>query len=360
MSESHIQAGSRATIGSVALAHAEKRVTQAEAYAILAGRYDEKLSPRLRTVMRKVFRHPSIKHRHIALQPDSRLEQICDETPDDKVRRFTHWAVELSCRAARDALRTAGVSGSDLSALVINTCTGYICPGITSYVMERLDFPSNVRALDLVGSGCGGAIPNLQMCERLLTGADDAALAISVEISTTTFQMDDDPSLVVSNALFADGAAAALISRRPGRLQIVDSENLHVPSERESIRYVHRNGQLRNQLSLKLPEIVCGPVGDVVRRLLGRNGLAPSDVRHWALHSGGEKIINAIQSELKLTDEALHVTRAVLENYGNMSSATVWYVLADIMENGLEPGEWCLMAAFGAGLSVHACLLQAS
>ncbi|MDA1087191.1 MAG: type III polyketide synthase [Verrucomicrobia bacterium] len=361
MSEKKLQSGGGmdAYVAAVAVAQPDRQLDQGEALAIMQSRYDAELSDRSRAMMRKVFRHPSVQRRRIALELTESPGILCDESPDDKIKRFTRWAVELSCRAARQALLNGGVEPGEITVLVINTCTGYICPGITSYVIENLGLRAEIRAHDLVGSGCGGAIPNLQVAGALLQHEDDMALCISVEIATATFQMEDDPSLIVSNAIFADGAGAALISRRAGGLRIVDTRSLHVPLHREAIRYVHRHGgQLHNQLSARLPELVAPVVGTLVRDVLDRHGLTVSDVRHWAVHSGGEKVIDAVEEELVLGAGQLDITRRILESHGNMSSATVWFGLDRLMSNGRQPGDWWLMIGFGAGMSVHACLLR--
>ena len=132
------------------------------------------------------------------------------------------------------------------------------------------------------------------------------------------------------------------------------------PEHRDDIRYVHKNGQLHNQLSLRLPQVAGKTVGPaVLADLLDPHGLQPADIKHWALHPGGENVINAVRDEIGLSERQLRQTRDILARYGNMSSATVWFVLREILNDGLAPGDWCVMAAFGAGLSAHAYLLQA-
>ena len=170
--------------------------------------------------------------------------------------------------------------------------------------------------------------------------------------------MEDDLSLVVSNALFGDGAAAAVIWDRPEGFELVDSASFHMPEQRENIRYVHKKGRLFNQLSTTLPRLVRNAVSTVVSDLLAASSLSIGDVRHWALHSGGEKIINEVKAGLGLCEEQLGPTRAILSRYGNMSSPTVWFVVKEILDRGVEKGDWCVMMAFGAGLSAHDCLLR--
>jgi predicted naringenin-chalcone synthase len=179
-----------------------------------------------------------------------------------------------------------------------------------------------------------------------------------VEICSATFQMEDDLSLLLSNTLFGDGAAAAVVWKRPEGYELVASASSYVPEQRDSIRFVHKKGQLYNQLSLRLPDLVRKAAAQVVADVLGPRSLKPKDVKHWALHTGGEKIINAIRDEICLSEEQVQATRTVLAEHGNMSSPTVWFVLQELEKKGIAPGEWCMMVAFGAGLSAHAYLLR--
>jgi predicted naringenin-chalcone synthase len=212
---------------------------------------------------------------------------------------------------------------------------------------------------DLVGSGCGGAIPNLEIAGSLSRQNDGGVVvSVAVEICTATFQMEDDLSLLLSNALFGDGAAAAVVWTRPEGYELVASASRYVPEKRDSIRFVHKKGQLYNQLSLKLPDYVRKAAAQVVADLLAPRSLSHRDINHWALHTGGEKIINAVRDEIGLSDEQVQATRSVLAEHGNMSSPTVWFVLQELEKRGIASGDWCIMVAFGAGLSAHAYLLK--
>ena len=351
-----IEKNSRVRLAAVATAAPPYQADQREAADFFLRHFSGRLSPRSLGMLRKFLAHPSIRRRCFAVDnPDC----LVTEDPDQRIQRFTRWAVDLSVRASLDALGRAGLSPPDVSALVVNTCTGYLCPGLSSYLLERLGLRRDIRAYDLVGGGCGGAIPNLQAAEECLRAAGEGtALSISVEICSATFQMENDPSLILSNALFGDGAAAAVLWTRPGGLELVASGSRHQPEDREAIRYVHRNGQLYNQLSGSLSEIVNRAVAEAVNRVLATQGLTVADVAHWALHGGGEKVISAMARELGLPADKLLHTREILARYGNMSSPSVLFTLREILDNGVRPGDWCLMASFGAGLSAHALLLR--
>jgi predicted naringenin-chalcone synthase len=225
--------------------------------------------------------------------------------------------------------------------------------------MERLGLSRSIRVYDLVGSGCGGAIPNLQVAESLLkTNGGGVVVSVAVEICSSVFRMGNDLSLILSNALFSDGAAAAVLMTKPSGFELVASAGRYVPEQRDAIRFVHKEGQLHNQLSLRLPELVKKCAAEVVDDLMSAHGLKTDDIKHWAFHTGGEKIINAVRDEIGVPEERLRATREVLAQYGNMSSPTVWFVLKELLQNGISAGEWCIMVAFGAGLSAHACLLR--
>jgi predicted naringenin-chalcone synthase len=344
----------RSYIASFAVVPGPYVADQAFAEEFMKKHYGGRLNSRSMGLIGTCFSHPSINKRHFAI--DDPLELV-DEDPDRRIERFTKRSVDLSAEAITKALGRAGVGVKDVSGIVVNTCTGYICPGISTYLIERLGLSRSVRAFDMVGSGCGGAVPNLQAAEALVkTGG--VVVSVSVEICSATLQMDNDLSLILSNALFGDGAAAAVLWDRQSGWELVASATRYVTEQRETIRYVHKRGQLHNQLSLKLPDLVKKAAAEVVNDVLKGQSLAVDNVKHWALHTGGEKIINAVRDEIGIPEDRLKATRKVLSEFGNMSSPTVWFVMDEIGRNGVAPGDWCVMIAYGAGLSAHAYLLR--
>lgn len=345
-------------IASLSVATPPFALSQSQSLEHLLKHYGGKLKPRSLSIIRKLFAHPGIMKRHFAIDD---VNSFLTETPDDRIARFNRWSVELSEKAILNALANAGLTIKAMTGLVVNTCTGYICPGISTYLIEKLGLRRDMKVYDLVGSGCGGAIPNLEIAGSLANNsADGVIVSVSVEICSATFQMGDDLSLLISNALFGDGASAAVLWNRPSGLELIASASYYVPEDRDAIRYVHKNGQLHNQLSTNLDNLVRKAVLQVITKLLEQASLNVADIKHWALHTGGEKIINAVRDEIGLSETQLYHTRRILSEYGNMSSPTVWFVLNEILNDGVESGEWCVMVAFGAGLSAHAYLLRKS
>jgi predicted naringenin-chalcone synthase len=328
---------------------------QGFAAELIKKHFGERLTHRSLGLIRATFSHPSIQKRHFAVDDPA---HIMNESSDQRVARFTEKSIELAAQAVASALAKVGVGVHEVTGLVVNTCTGYICPGISTYLMERLGLSRSIRLYDLVGSGCGGAIPNLQVAESMLKTNGGVVVSVAVEICSAAFQMDNDLSLILSNALFGDGAAAVVLWNRPEGFELIGSAGRYVPEQRDSIRFVHKQGQLHNQLSTDLPDLVRVAAAGVVDDLLSRNSLKAGDVGHWALHTGGEKIINAVRDEIGIPEERLWATRKVLAHYGNMSSPTVWFVLNEMLQEGIRPQELCVMVAYGAGLSAHAYLLR--
>lgn len=318
--------------------------------------YSKKLNKRNRDILIRVFEHPSMQKRNFAFE---KLDILINENPDEKIKRFTDWSIRLSTDAAQKAIAKAGLNTKDISALIVNTCTGYLCPGISTYLIDSLGLNSDTRVYDLVGSGCGGAIPNLELCQGLLMQRPDGAIvSISVEICSCTYQMDDDLSLIFSNALFGDGAAAAVLQNKPDGLEIISSRSGYFPEYRDDIRFIYKNGQFHNQLSSRLPKLAARSAFKTVHELLKQHGLTVNDVEYWAMHSGGDKVINELRDAIGLREEQLKPTRKILAQNGNISSPTVWFVLDELMKNGIEKDKWLMMLAFGAGLAAHAMLLK--
>jgi predicted naringenin-chalcone synthase len=345
-------------LAAVATANPPTIIDQQLAAQLIEEHYGDVLKPRSLEIMRRVMSHPSIRTRHIAVDDVGDVVRLKNEDPDARMERFTRWATDLSVEAAKKAMARAGVSARDITGLVVNTCTGYICPGIATYLIGPLELSPDVKLYDLVGAGCGGALPGLQIAQAHCESGGGAALAVAVEICSATYQTGDDVSLIVSNALFGDGAAAAIVSKHRAGPSVVAGASRFFPSHRDDVRYVYKHGQLHNRLAPALPKIIGEMAPPFVVSMLEAQGLSVSDISHWAIHAGGEKILAEVQKGLGLTDAHLAVSRQVLECFGNMSSPTVLFELERILDNGIEPGRYCCVVGFGAGLSLYGLLLK--
>ncbi|HCN66790.1 MAG TPA: stilbene synthase, partial [Candidatus Accumulibacter sp.] len=266
--------------------------------------------------------------------------------------------------AAASALARSGLSAPDLGAVIVSTCTGYLCPGLSGHVVERLGLRADVLAFDLVGQGCAAALPNLQLAHALLTANACAhVLSICVEVSSAAIYLDNDPGVLISACLFGDGAGAAILSQQPaaaGRhIKWVDSTSLIDPSQRQALMFEQRDGMLRNILTRAVPGLAAAYARQVLDTVLGRAGLSTADVRAWILHAGGRDVLLALEREFGLASDDFRYSAAMLREYGNLSSAFVYFVLEAALADA-APGGWWWLSSFGAGFSCHGALLRVS
>src|SRR5688572_33177889 len=198
------------------------RWTQQQCWeAVAASTHLAGLNTRSQAILRKVLRgNNGICSRHLAFDE---LSEAFLFDPDVLDARFAKHAPVVASQAAERALSDAGLAPDDIDAVIISTCTGYLCPGLTSYVTERLGLRTDILALDLVGQGCGAALPNMRTGEALIaSGRADRVLSVCVEICSAAMYLDDDPGVLISACLFGDGAGAAVLTADPipGRRRI--------------------------------------------------------------------------------------------------------------------------------------------
>jgi len=319
-----------------------------------------RLDARAHLVARTVLqRDNGIEARRLAVDALADVFQI---DPNTLAQRFLAHAPALAASAGERALAQSGLHARDIDAVVVSTCTGYLCPGLSGYVVELLGLRADVQAFDLVGQGCAAALPNLQLSRALLTGsACTHVLSICVEVSSAAMYLDNDPGVLISACLFGDGAGAAVVSRQPKpvgrRVAWIDSTSLINPAERGALMFEHRDGMLRNMLSRAVPGLAADYAHRVLKTVLGRAGLDTAEVSAWIMHAGGRDVLLALERELGLGPQDLRFSAAMLREYGNLSSAFVYFVLEAALA-GDAPDGWWWLSSFGAGFSCHGALLK--
>lgn len=340
-----------------------QRYTQRQCYeAVARSPVFPTLSPRSRALLRKVLLGDNgIATRHLALDPLSEAFQL---GPDDLHARFLRHAPALATQAAQRALAAAGRAPREMDALVISTCTGYLCPGLTSYVAEALGLRADALLLDLVGQGCGAALPNWRAAAGMLAGGQAArVLSVCVEVCSAALYFDDDPGVLISACLFADGAGAAVLSQAPDgpgrRVAWHAPVTVIKPALRDQLRFEQRGGRLRNLLARDVPAHAAEAVAEILPVALARVGLSRAALTGWMLHSGGRDVIEAVRQKLRLTEHDVRWTAAVLREFGNLSSPSVCFSLERALAQNAPPGWWWL-CSFGAGFSCHGALLRVS
>ena len=306
------------------------------------------LLPRSASLVGKILTqgNSGISRRHFALDE---IGAVFGRDAQALNEGFEREAPALAGAALSRALERAGLAAGDLDALMICTCTGYLCPGVTSHVAERLGLRDDAYLTDLVGAGCGAAIPVMRAAQGFLAQRPGAVVAtVAVEICSSAFFADNDPGVLISLCLFGDGAAAAIWSGEggPGDWRAGHFTTTHRPGHRAKIRFVNAGGKLRNQLHRSVPALAA----DAVAELYGRRRGEPDQI---LAHSGGRDVIESLESVLPFE---LAETRQVLHDHGNVSSPSLMFAMENRLAQDLHDQRLWL-TAFGAGFTAHACEL---
>jgi predicted naringenin-chalcone synthase len=337
------------------------RYTKAECLdAFQRSEWFARLDSRSHLIARTVLqRDNGIEARRLAL---ATLDEVFTIDPDTLDRRFLAHAPALAADAARAALAAAELDASEIAAVVVSTCTGYLCPGLSGYVAERLGLRADVQAYDLVGQGCAAALPNFALGRSLIaSGAAAHVLSICVEVSSAAMYLDDDPGVLISACLFGDGAGAAVLSAAPPargrRIEWTDNASLIEPAQRKALMFEQRDGMLRNILTREVPALAAEHAHRVLGTVLARAALHSDDIAAWIVHAGGRDVLLALERRFELGRDAFRYSAGVLHEYGNLSSAFVYFVLAAALADDAPAGWWWL-TSFGAGFACHGALLR--
>ncbi|MCB9898588.1 MAG: stilbene synthase [Planctomycetes bacterium] len=338
-----------------------RRFTQAEVLeAFTASDGFASLAPRSRSLLRRILASDNgLATRHFAVDT---LAEAFELTPDALHARFARAAPELATAAAGRALARAHLRPHDIDGLVVSTCTGSLCPGLTSYVGERLGLRPDAACVDLVGQGCGAALPNLRTAAAYVRG-DGArhVLSVCVEVCSAALYLDDDAGVIVSACLFGDGAGAAVVSARPlddaRPVRWRHGATLLRPDLRDELRFEARGGMLRNILRPTVPELAAEAAEQVLAEGLLSSGRSRADVAAWIWHAGGASVLASLRARLDLSERDVAHSADVLREHGNVSSPCVFFVLERALASGAPDGAWW-MSSFGAGFACHGAWLE--
>ncbi len=275
--------------------------------------------------------------------------------------------IDVSCtigaEAARRCLAAADLTAGDVDHIFFVSTTGLAAPSIDARLMTLLGMPRHTRRTPIWGLGCAGGVAGLaRASEYVRAYPSQRALLVCVELCSLTFQFDDlSKRNLVAASLFGDGAAAVLIegdelgSNHP---QVIATESTLFPDSLDLMGWDIVDTGMRVVFGVGIPRVVTAHYHELASEFLAAHGLCLADVRHHIYHPGGAKVLRAYEQAGGLAPDALRTSRQVLREYGNMSSATVLFVLEDYLRRGLAPGEYGLMTVFGPGFSAEMALVR--
>lgn len=316
-----------------------------------------------KAVLHKVYTSSGIGSRHSVIPDfmpdaegglffDSETQAVKRPGTGDRNRLYKHWASRLYVGVARDLLANNRLAPDSITHVITVSCTGFYAPGPDYDIVRQCGLNDTVRRYHIGFMGCYAAFPGLKLAQTICQAEPDAVvMVVAVELCTLHLNFSGDTDAILSASVFADGAAGAIVSARPeheGGL-VLDTFGTHLTATGEAdMAWTIGDSGFDMVLSSYIPDILQANLPMLLPDL-------PRKVDHWAIHPGGRAILDKIESGLGLPPEALANSRAVLSEYGNMSSATILFVLQRFLK--AEPGTLVAMA-FGPGLTVEMATMQ--
>lgn len=307
----------------------------------------------------KIFEGAAVDKRYSIMDPE---EVFTSTSFEAKNNIYARECKLLGSKVLENALSKANWSGSSLDFIITVSCTGIMIPSLDAYLINALDLRQDIVRLPVTEMGCAAGVSGLIYAHNFLKSNPNKRIAIvAVESPTATFQLNDySMANMVSAAIFGDGAACVLLSSEDHAEgpRIIGEDMYHFKDTAHLMGFDLTDYGLKMILDPAVPETIANHFPDIVHPFLERYGSHISNVDHLIFHPGGKKIVQTVEELFGTLGKNINETRAVLKEYGNMSSATVLYVLERFMEKGISPGEQGLILSFGPGFSAQRVLLE--
>ena len=346
-----------ASIVSVATAVPPFAMAQSEARC-LAGAHFAGRIPDVEKYL-QVFKNALVDTRYFCVEPAWFAEA---HSLAEKNDLYLVWAKKLCLEAIEKSLGESGTRPEEIDTIILVSSSGIATPSLDVALINTLGLRPDVRRVPIFGLGCGGGAAGIALAKTLAgTGAGATVLLVAVELNSLTFQPDDlTKSNLVATSIFGDGAAAVIVKEgEAGGLELVKSVTFLRRGTNRLMGWDFVDSGFRVVFSRRVPEIIRGMMPEAVGQALEGSGIGQDDVASLIFHPGGKRILEAYEAVLKRGPEDFRASYAVLSRYGNMSSATVLFVLADEMKQSPHrSGDYGLIAAFGPGFSAEATLVR--
>jgi alkylresorcinol/alkylpyrone synthase len=303
------------------------------------------------------FSNSLIETRHLYMDPETFTP---DESVDQLNERWRRGAVEVGKAAVARAIERAGWQLGDVDFLATTTCTGRVCPSLDAQIINELGLKPTIQRVHVGDTGCASAMVAMQQASNHLRAfPEHRAVMVAVEICSAAYFLDDRLESAVAHAIFADGAGAIALSTDAAGPEIVEHRTMFRSEHLGAMGFEYPGGRPRVILSKDVRRIGAGMMKEMADALLVSHGLKKEDIAHFVLHSAGRRVIEQVGKLMELDESRLAHSRHVLQKYGNMSSATVVFVLNELMQaREAVPGDWGLMIALGPGFAAEGALLR--
>jgi alkylresorcinol/alkylpyrone synthase len=309
--------------------------------------------------VKKIFEGAGVDKRYSIMDPISVFENTSFEQKNDI---YIKEVIDLGEKVLSKALEKAQWLPEDLDYIITVSCTGIMIPSLDAYLINSLKLRQDIVRLPVTEMGCAAGISGIIYAKNFLqANSGKKAAVIAIESPTATFQLDDfSMANIVSAAIFGDGAACVLLSsvEEEDGPEILAEEMYHFYDKIDMMGFKLTNSGLQMVLDIEVPETISSHFGDIIHPFLRKNNLEIRDIDHLVFHPGGKKIVQIVEDLFSEYGKNIDDTKEVLKLYGNMSSATVLYVLERFMDKIPKKSSKGLMLSFGPGFSAQRVLLQ--
>ncbi|MCX2474753.1 type III polyketide synthase [Pedobacter sp. MC2016-05] len=309
--------------------------------------------------VKKIFEGAAVDRRYSFMSPEEVFSDLSFEERNDI---YVREGIKLGSQCIKNALEKAAWQPEDLDYIITVSCTGIMIPSLDAYLINNLKLRQDIVRLPVTEMGCAAGVSGMIYAKNFLkSNPGKRAAVVAVESPTSTFLLNDfSMANIVSAAIFGDGAACVLLSSNENDEgpKILAEEMYHFYDAEEMMGFKLTNSGLQMVLDIEVPETIAAHFPEIIHPFLAKNNLEIKDIDHLIFHPGGKKIIQVVEALFSELGKNINETKEVLRLYGNMSSATVLYVLERYLDKQPAAGENGIMLSFGPGFSAQRILLQ--
>lgn len=309
--------------------------------------------------VKKIFEGAAVDKRYSIMDP---IEVFTQSSFQERNDIYTREVIDLGEKVLVKALEKSKWQPEDLDFIITVSCTGIMIPSLDAYLINKLKLRQDIVRLPVTEMGCAAGVSGIIYAKNFLkANPGKRAAVIAVESPTATFQLDDfSMANIVSAAIFGDGAACVLLSscEEDAGARILDEAMYHFYDNEHMMGFKLTNSGLQMVLDIEVPNTIASHFPAIIHPFLEKNNLKIEALDHLIFHPGGKKIVQTVEALFSDLGKNIDDTKEVLKLYGNMSSATVLYVLERIMDSNPQAGELGLMLSFGPGFSAQRVLLE--
>ncbi len=307
----------------------------------------------------KLFENAGVERRFSIMDAE---EVFLKTSFAEKNKIYKRETIKLAEGALVKALENAQLKPTDIDYIITVSCTGIMIPSVDAYLINKLQLKQDIVRLPITEMGCVAGVSGMIYANNFLkANPNKRAAVIAVESPTSTFQIDDySMTNIVSAAIFGDGCACTILSSYENEQgpEIIDEAMYHFYNAEHMMGFELTNSGLQMVLDKEVPDKIAAHFPEIVHPFLARNNMSIADIDHLIFHPGGKKIVQTVEDLFGKLGKNINHTKAVLRDYGNMSSATVLYVLEKFMQEAPKKGDLGLMLSFGPGFTAQRLLLK--